>query len=159
LGALKKEKNPLSAQKREDLEKLLAEKQKESERLSNIWKEEKEKLLKSKETKSKLEKLRYDLEKAEREGKYEEAGRLKYDLIPNLESLLPPDENEESNSLLSEAVTSRHISYVVSKITGILFTILMSQIFHFQNWKLENKINCCKWRKLCKKLLLDKMKQ
>jgi ATP-dependent Clp protease ATP-binding subunit ClpB len=123
LGALKKEKNPLSAQKREDLEKLLAEKQKESERLSNIWKEEKEKLLKSKETKSKLEKLRYDLEKAEREGKYEEAGRLKYDLIPNLESLLPPDENEESNSLLSDAVTSRHISYVVSKITGEKFKL------------------------------------
>ena len=119
LEALKKEKDPKSIEKRNELQKLLFQKQRESERITEIWKEEKEKLMKSKEIKAKLEKARFDLEKAEREGRYEEAGKLKYVDIPAMESELPKGEfDDESNSLLSEAVTAKHISYVVSKTTS-----------------------------------------
>eukprot|EP01080_Neovahlkampfia_damariscottae_P004591 gene4592-7974_t len=120
LEALKKEKDPKSIEKRNELQKSLEKKQKESARLTEVWREEKDKLLKSKEIKARLEKARFDLEKAEREGRYEEAGKLKYVEIPAMESELPTEDfDSDTTSLLSDAVTAKHISYVVSKTTNI----------------------------------------
>lgn len=76
------------------------------------WEEQVNTLKKVSEVKGRLERLRFDLEVAEREGDFEEASRIKYSLIPEVEKEL------ESNShdwILNE----EHIAKVISRHTGI----------------------------------------
>jgi ATP-dependent Clp protease ATP-binding subunit ClpB len=119
LESLKKETSPASVERRTKLQKLLASKQAESNEFNEIWKKEKEKLGKRKNIKKEIDHLKLELERAERVGNWNEASRLKYDVIPNLAKNLPRENEESSNSLLHEAVTSEDINRVVSRATGI----------------------------------------
>ncbi|KAI1320458.1 chaperone ATPase hsp78 [Mortierella claussenii] len=92
LESLKKETDPLSVSRRTKLEEDLAQRKKESERLTKIWQEEREKLDKIKSTKAELEQARIDLEAAQRRGDFTKASELRYGVIPDLEAKLPKEE-------------------------------------------------------------------
>ena len=62
--------------------------------------------------KNSLDRLKFDLEKAEREGKFEEASRIKYGALPELEKEM---EKYQHNWVLNE----RHVASVISRQTGI----------------------------------------
>lgn len=84
-----------------------------------------EELHRIQEIKGKLENARKELEMAQRRGDLARASELRYGVIPNLEKLLPLEQNEEEleqageERLLHEAVTSNDVAVVISKATGI----------------------------------------
>ena len=67
----------------------------------------------------KLDKARVAVERAMREGAYEKAGELQYDLIPKLEARLAEAETPDGENMLEETVTPEHVASVVSRWTGI----------------------------------------
>jgi ATP-dependent Clp protease ATP-binding subunit ClpA len=84
---------------------------------------ERERLDAIKGTKRKLEEAKYELEVAQREGRYEQASKLRFATIPELERQLP-SENEQSEgasgtTLIHDRVTSSDIARVVARATGI----------------------------------------
>jgi ATP-dependent Clp protease ATP-binding subunit ClpB len=58
------------------------------------WEKEVSALKKVTEVRSRLEKLKFDLEKAEREQNYEEASKIKYSLLPEIEAELEQSTHE-----------------------------------------------------------------
>ena len=98
-----------------------------------IWETEVANLHKTTELKSSLERLKINLEKAEREQKYEEASRIKYSLIPEIESKL--SETQEDWIL-----TKKDIAKVISKHTGIPSSKILQEKTD-EILELESKIN------------------
>ncbi|MBP9674039.1 MAG: AAA family ATPase [Bacteriovoracaceae bacterium] len=76
------------------------------------WNKEVLSLKKVSELKSQLERLRFDLQNAERSQNYEEASRLKYSLLPEVEKKLT---ELEHNWVLDTS----HVAQVISRQTGI----------------------------------------
>jgi ATP-dependent Clp protease ATP-binding subunit ClpB len=131
LESLRKETDVASKERRQKLQDTLAEKQKEVDRLTEIWDREKAEIEKIKKTKEELEQARHDLDQARREGNFARAGQLQYDVIPSLEGKLPQEGQEETaaksgETLIHDSVTSDDIANVVSRTTGIPVTKLMA---------------------------------
>lgn len=84
---------------------------------------ERERLDAIKETKRKLEEAKYELEVAQREGRYEQASKLRFATIPELERQLPSEteqaEGTSGTTLIHDRVTSSDIARVVARATGI----------------------------------------
>ena len=85
---------------------------------------------KIKEAKKKLEEAKYQLEVAQRQGRFELASRLRYATIPELERQLPTEKEQEEKegsplAMLHDRVTSNDIARVVAKATGIPVQSLM----------------------------------
>jgi ATP-dependent Clp protease ATP-binding subunit ClpB len=76
------------------------------------WEKEVSALKKVTEVRSRLEKLKFDLEKAEREQNYEEASKIKYSLLPEIEAELEQSTHEW---ILNE----KHIAGIISRHSGI----------------------------------------
>ncbi|CCC67362.1 hypothetical protein NCAS_0A08040 [Naumovozyma castellii] len=122
LESLKKETDPVSVERREDLEKELNLKNDELSRLTKIWEAEKAEIESIKTAKADLERARIELEKCQREGDYTKASELRYSRIPELERKVKLSENKsdpDKVNLLHDSVTSDDISKVVAKMTGI----------------------------------------
>ena len=67
-------------------------------------------------TKAALEKAKYDLDVAQREGNYELASRLRFSSIPELEGKLPQESSDDQGtSLLHDRVRSDDIARVVAR--------------------------------------------
>lgn len=67
-----------------------------------------------------LEKARLDLQQAQNEARYEEAARLQYGLIPELENkIAKTNELEKDNALIQETVDEEMIAKIVSRWTGV----------------------------------------
>jgi ATP-dependent Clp protease ATP-binding subunit ClpB len=126
LESLRKETDIVSKERREKLEETLKEKQDEVNVLMEKWEKERKEIEDIKETKMNLEKARFDLEQARRDGDFGKAGRLQYQTIPELEKKLPVEGENAGDSLLHDSVTSDDIAGVVSRTTGIPVTKLMS---------------------------------
>ena len=77
-----------------------------------IWETEVQSLRKMTAVKNNLDRYQFELEKAEYSGNYEEASKIKYSLIPELEKEL---KNYETNWVLDES----HIANVISRQTKI----------------------------------------
>jgi ATP-dependent Clp protease ATP-binding subunit ClpB len=116
--ALKKESDPASRERLGKLEKELAELEQRSNELTAQWRAEKESLAVAAKLKEELEQARLAVDRALREGKYEEAGRLQYSTIPELERKLKAAEAGQ-HRMLEEAVTAEHVAAVVSRWTGV----------------------------------------
>ena len=128
LESLKKETDPISVERREKIEKDLALKQAEVDRLTQVWEEERKDIDSVKQAKSDLEQARIDLEMAQRAGDFAKASEIQYLRIPELERKLPDESKSserDSTSLLHDSVTSDDIAHVVSRMTGIPTTSLM----------------------------------
>jgi len=128
LESLRNETDVFSVERRGEVERLLDEKRKEERRLDEMWQAERSRLKAIKETKAELEKAKHDLEIAQREMKFDQASRLRYSVIPELESKLPSEDKvadphhdgqAEELTMLHDRVTSGDIARVVAKTTGI----------------------------------------
>ena len=117
--ALQKESDPASKERLQRLEKELADLEQQSAELTARWRAEKEKLASAQKLKEELERARYELEQAQRQGDWAKAGELAYGRIPELEKKLKDAEAAEGREMLEEAVTPEHIAQVVSRWTGI----------------------------------------
>jgi ATP-dependent Clp protease ATP-binding subunit ClpB len=117
--ALQKEKDAASRERLKKLQKELSELEQKSAELSATWRAEKEKLAGARKLKEELDRLRVELEQAQRRGDWAKAGELTYGRIPELEKKLTAAEAQEGKQMLEEAVTAEHIASVVSRWSGI----------------------------------------
>jgi ATP-dependent Clp protease ATP-binding subunit ClpB len=120
--ALKKEKDDASKQRLEKLQEDLTEKQSKLDELNSAWDKERSELNKVGDIKSKLDSLRIEAEKAQREANLELASRLLYAEIPQLEKQLKEAEGqngEAKDRMVGEMVSEDEIAAVVSAWTGI----------------------------------------
>ena len=127
--ALKKEKDDNSHKRLEELEKELNELKAKADKMSAQWKEEKSALADVKRVRARLEAEKVRHEQAIQKGDLNEAARLQYGVIPELEQKLKTHEEDlrrnSANSLLSEEVTADEIAQVVSRWSGIPITKLV----------------------------------
>ena len=120
--ALKKEKDEASKQRLEKLQEDLAEKQQKLDALNSRWEKERSELNKIGELKTRLDALRIEADRAQRESNLELASKLLYGEIPQLEKQLLLAENQESDGsvrMVGEQVSEDEIAAVVSAWTGI----------------------------------------
>lgn len=123
-AALQKENSPRSADRLEEIKKLLEDLSKKDDELSALWKKEKADNEAITTFKTKIESARRDVEKFQSTGEYSKASELLYVTIPNLEKQKEAaeqklKENPESHKLLRDRVTEQEIGEVISKATGI----------------------------------------
>ncbi|MEM6901914.1 MAG: AAA family ATPase, partial [Pseudomonadota bacterium] len=117
--ALKKENDKASKDRLVKLEEELKELEKQSADMTAVWLAEKEKLASAQKIKEELDRVRIDLERAQREGDWTRAGELTYGVIPELEQKLADAEASENQQMTQEEVTDSDIASVVSRWTGI----------------------------------------
>jgi len=120
--ALKKEKDEASKERLEKLREDLAEKSVRLDALNIRWAAERAELNKIGELKTKLDGLRIEAERAQREANLERASRLLYAEIPALEKQLAELESAEATDvdrMVNDQVGEDDIAAVVSAWTGI----------------------------------------
>jgi ATP-dependent Clp protease ATP-binding subunit ClpB len=124
--ALKKEKDQASKERLEKLREDLATKNKNLDELNERWTKERAELNKVGDLKTKLDGLRIEADRAQREGNLERASRLLYGEIPALEKELAALESAEASSeaagverMVNDQVGEDDIAAVVSAWTGV----------------------------------------
>jgi ATP-dependent Clp protease ATP-binding subunit ClpB len=119
--ALSKESDPASVARLEVLRAELADRTESLEALNARWEREKSGLNRVGELKEKLDELRTQAERAQREGDFETASRLMYGAIPQTEKELAEAAAAEqpADVMVKEEVTADDIAEVVSAWTGI----------------------------------------
>ena len=127
--ALKKEKDDNSKKRLAELQDELKELKAKSDKMTAQWKDEKRAIEDVRRVRTSLEEQKHRYERAESEGNFNEASRLKYGVIPELEKKLKAHEDElrrnEGSALLREEVTADEIAEVVSRWSGIPVTKLV----------------------------------
>ena len=124
--ALKQEEDKKAIERREDIHKELAQLQSQRDELYTRWEDEKAQLEESKDAKVRLERARLDLEQAQNEARYEEAAKLQYGVIPQLEAQIRMEaEKQKEDALIQETVNEETIAKIVSRWTGIEVTRLV----------------------------------
>lgn len=125
--ALKKENDEASMKRLEKIEKELTE-HKEIYQVKKVqWKEEKKNIKSIKKIKEDIDKVKRQIEEAERNYDLEKLSELKYGKLPSLKKQLEDSKtlNTKENRMLKEEVTEEEIAEVVSKWTGIPVTKLV----------------------------------
>ncbi|WP_199551710.1 ATP-dependent chaperone ClpB [Streptomyces sp. N35] len=121
--ALDKETDPASQQRLEKLRRDLADKEEELRGLTARWEKEKTSLNRVGELKEKLDALRGQAERAQRDGDFDTASKLLYGEIPTLErELREASEAEQEvtkDTMVKEEVGPDDIADVVGSWTGI----------------------------------------
>ncbi len=122
--ALRKERDKASKERLKRLEQELADLREKSNALRARWEKEKAAIHAIRETKAKIEEIKTQIEQAERRADLEEAARLRYGALPELEEKLVGLEKQlreiqGDDPLLKEEVDAEEIALVVSRWTGI----------------------------------------
>jgi len=122
--ALKKEKDEASKKRLQKLQEDLGQKQQKLDALNVRWEKERSELNKIGDLKTKLDSLRIQAERAQREGNLEAASRFLYGEIPALEKDLSAAERAETETkaedrMVGDQVSEDEIAAVVSAWTGI----------------------------------------
>ena len=120
--ALQKEKDAASKERLEKLRDDLKDRNDKLQELSKRWEAERAELNRVGELKTKLDSIRIEAERAQREGNLERASRLLYGEIPSLEkelSELEKEENQNKERMVNDQVGEDDIAAVVSAWTGI----------------------------------------
>jgi ATP-dependent Clp protease ATP-binding subunit ClpB len=131
LTSLSKETDLASAERREAIERELAELQERSAAMKAQWQSEKQSIQGISELKEQLEQARTDAERAQREADLERASKLLYQDIPELEGKLAEQESSEGERagegplFLKEEVDADDVAEVVARWTGIPMSRLM----------------------------------
>ena len=127
--ALKKEKDPASKKRLEELQAELKELKTKSDKMTAQWQSEKKALEEVKRVRTQLDEARNRYDIALTRGDNETAARLKYGEIPELEKKLKEHENDLAKqggeAMLREEVTADEIAEVVSRWSGIPVTKLV----------------------------------
>ena len=120
IAALKKEDDEKSKKRLEILEKELADAKERYEADFNKWKSQKDSINSVKDIKEEIDKVKVEIEKAERNYDFEKLSELKYGKLTELEKKLKEKEkDQENNSSIKEEVTDEDIADVVSNWTNI----------------------------------------
>lgn len=120
--AMKREK---AKDKIEELSKEISKLEEQRNDLKARWQSERDIVINVQRTKEKLEQLKLEGDRAEREGDFSKAAEIRYGQIPKLEELLKNQENEvielqdSGKQLVKEEVDSEDIAQVISRWTGI----------------------------------------
>jgi ATP-dependent Clp protease ATP-binding subunit ClpB len=119
--ALKKEKDDASKERLKKLREDLEAKGTELDVLQERWATEKASLQDVGELKTRLNDARIELDRAMREGDYQEASKLNYEVIPGIqESIQRAESTERSDDrMVNDQVTDEDIAAVVAAWTGI----------------------------------------
>jgi len=122
--ALKKERDEASKERLERIEKDLAELQEESNRMRAHWQLERDAIQAIRRQKEQIEQTKLQVEQAERQANLEQAARLRYGQLTELEAQLKEGEAhlrelQADQRMLKEEVDAEDIAEVVSKWTGI----------------------------------------
>ncbi|MBC87436.1 MAG: ATP-dependent chaperone ClpB [Bdellovibrionaceae bacterium] len=123
--ALKKESGESTKKRLAEISQEILALDSEITKLRDQWEQEKGEIFGVKEAKEELEKLRIEIDRAERDGDLEKAAELKYGQLPALEKRIKdqeerdPSKTETENRLLKEQVGPEEIAEVVAKWTGI----------------------------------------
>ena len=123
--ALKKEKDEGSKKQLENVNRQLAELQESNQVLTTKWENEKNAIEAIKSLKQQINAKQTELEDTQRRGDLENAARIRYGEIPELEQKLKDREQKltdlhaNGTGLLREEVTAEEIAEVVGKWTGV----------------------------------------
>ncbi len=128
--ALRKEKDKASKERLEKLEKELADLKEQQTGLTSHWEQEKEAIQSGRQLKEQIERVRVEVEQAQRSGDYAKASELQYGRVPELEARIKEQESrlqrlQKAKSMLKEEVDEEDIAEVVGKWTGIPVSRLM----------------------------------
>ena len=130
-AALNKEKDAASKQRLQDLESELADAQESLSSMAAIWQHEKTVIQAMSEIKADIDNARVQLERAERQSNLEEAARLRYGVLPELEKSLRASESaiedmrQNGALMLKEEVDADEVAAIVSRWTGIPVTRML----------------------------------
>ncbi|RRD60113.1 ATP-dependent Clp protease ATP-binding subunit [Leucobacter sp. OH1287] len=125
--ALKKEKDAASKDRLASLRETLTAKTEELKALETRWEEERSSLNRVGELREKLDQLRMSADRAQREGKLEQASKILYGEIPQTETALKQAEHDAKTAqngdsaerMVNEQVTEADIAEVVAAWTGV----------------------------------------
>ncbi|MFI5480751.1 ATP-dependent chaperone ClpB [Streptomyces rubiginosohelvolus] len=123
--ALKNESDPASKQRLEKLRRDLADREEELRGLNARWEKEKQGLNRVGELKERLDELRGQAERAQRDGDFDSASQLLYGEIPGLERELEEaaeaeqEASKDKDTMVKEEVGPDDIADVVGAWTGI----------------------------------------
>jgi ATP-dependent Clp protease ATP-binding subunit ClpB len=116
-----------------ELQKEIARIQEKFDEEKKLWEKEVQSLKKVSEVKAKIDRLKFELESAERAQNYEEASKIKYSLLPEVEKQLGQFQHDW-------VLNQKHVASVISRQTGIpVEKILKSKQDHIL--KLESTLN------------------
>ena len=124
-AALVKEKDDASKRRLADIEVELADAQEELNGLLAAWQHEKEAIQAMSGIKADIDDARIQLDRAERQGNLEDAARLRYGLLPDMEKALREreaifdDMRQNGSLMLKEEVDADEVAAIVSRWTGI----------------------------------------
>ncbi len=122
--ALKKEKDRASKDRLKNLEKEIADLKETHQALKTQWDREKAEIQQLSEIREEIENTKREVETAERDYDLNRAAELKYGKLSELESKLEAlqkrsDNRSDSNTLISEEVSSQNVAEIVARWTGI----------------------------------------
>ena len=128
--ALSKERDEASRDRRDKITEEIADLQEELSALRARYERERQAIQGMQEMQARLEDLRVQAERAERQGDLEQAARLRYGEIRELEQQLSAREQataggEDEETMLQQEVTDQDIAEIVAKWTGIPVTRLV----------------------------------
>jgi ATP-dependent Clp protease ATP-binding subunit ClpB len=129
--ALKKEKDAPSEKRITEIERELANLREKGDGLRAQWNKERESIFGLKNTKEEIEKIKIEIDRAERQSQLDRAAELKYGKLPELEKKLKQlnehlgTSGKSQNQMLKEEVGPEEIAVVVAKWTGIPVSKMM----------------------------------
>jgi ATP-dependent Clp protease ATP-binding subunit ClpB len=130
-AALRKESDKPSRDRLDRLEKDLADLKESQTRLQAQWQREKASIQEVRQQKEELERLRLEVDQAQRAGEYAKASELQYGRVPDLERRIQEHEQAASGAdagqprMLKEQVDEEDIAEVVARWTHIPVSRLM----------------------------------
>jgi ATP-dependent Clp protease ATP-binding subunit ClpB len=139
--ALQKEKDKASKARLANLEKELADLREKASQLHARWQTEKEAISEIQDLKEKIDETETQIEKAERQADLEQAARLRYGTLHELQAKLDSAEQrlkelQKDSTLLKEEVDAEEIAEVVANWTGIPVSRLlegeMEKLMHME---------------------------
>ena len=127
--AVKKERDEASQKRLALLESEITNLEREYADLEEIWKTEKAQVQGTAHVKEKIDQLRAEIVKLQREGKFDKVAELQYGQLPQLEAQLKQAEklgsDKTRHKLLRTQVGTEEIAEVVSRATGIPVSKMM----------------------------------
>ena len=131
-AALKKEKDKASKDRLKQLRKELAELNEKATTMRTQWETEKKDINRERDVRSQIEKIRLEIEGAERDYDLNKAAELRHGVLPKLEAELAEASAHaedggaaEVGRLVREEVTEDEVAEIVSKWTGVPVTRLV----------------------------------
>jgi ATP-dependent Clp protease ATP-binding subunit ClpB len=108
-----------SPEVREPVERALAEAKEERDGLAARWAKEKEALERVKEATRRIDELRMEADRAEREGNLQRVAEIRYGELPALEKELAERDGAVASPMVKEEVDEDDVASVVARWTGI----------------------------------------